>query len=73
MEELENVLLKLKTIHRYFLCSYKRQISMLRFMAMQGYIRTWHIYNTGKTLNIAIESVIRAVTTFGKQTRNHAK
>ena len=28
--------LKLKTIHMYFLCPFKRQISMLRFIALRG-------------------------------------
>ena len=29
-------ILKLKTIHKWFLCPYKRQISMLRFIALRG-------------------------------------
>ena len=43
---------KLKTIHKCFLCPYKRQLSMVRFIALQGYghIGTWHIYNASKTL-----------------------
>ena len=52
--------LKLKKIHKCLLCPYKRQISMQRFIALlqeYGHIRTWHIYNTGKTLYIWIETV----------------
>ena len=31
-----NSVLKLKTIHKYFHCPYKRQISMLRLIALRG-------------------------------------
>ena len=65
---------KLKTIHKCFLCPYKRQLSMVRFIALQGYghIGTWHIYNASKTLYKDRNRVLTAFITFGKQT-NHAK
>ena len=68
--------LKLKTIHKCFLCPYikgrSRCYASLHWEEY-GQIRTWHIYKTGKSLYIVIEAVIRAFTTIEKQTTNHAK
>ena len=53
--------LKLKTIHKYFLCPYKRQISMLRFIALRGvrpHRNVAHLQHTGKTKYIGIEVVL---------------
>ena len=40
-----DMILKLKTTHKYFLCPYKRQISMYASLHCEeyGHIRTWHL------------------------------
>ena len=59
--------LKLKTtsIHKCFLCPYKRQTSLLRLIALRGHLRTWQIFNTGKTLYLVIEAVYKTVSVSG--------